>query len=35
VWGAIDPVTQLLLTLDGGVRALAMAQCVGHQVMQI
>jgi IS1 family transposase len=35
VWGAIDPVTKLLLTIDVGERTLAMAQCVVHQVMQI
>jgi hypothetical protein len=34
-WGAIDPVTKLVLTLDVGERTLAMAQCVAHQVMQI
>lgn len=32
VWGAIDPVTKLLLTIDVGERSLAMAQCVVHQV---
>ena len=34
VWGAIDPVTKLLLTIDGGDRTLAMAQRVVHQVVQ-
>jgi IS1 family transposase len=34
VWGAIDPVTKLLLTLDVGDRTLAMAQRVVHQVVQ-
>src|SRR5499433_2340834 len=32
VWGAIDPVTKLLLTIEVGERTLAMAQCVVHQV---
>jgi IS1 family transposase len=35
VWGAIDPVTKLLLTIDIGDRTLAMAQCVVHQVVQM
>ena len=35
VWGAIDPVTKLLLTLDVGERTLAMAQRVVHQVVQV
>src|SRR6266851_2046301 len=35
VWGAIDPVTKLLLTLDVGDRTLAMAQRVVHQVVQV
>jgi len=35
VWAAIDPVTKLLLTLDGGDRTLAMAQRVVHQVVQV
>jgi IS1 family transposase len=35
VWGAMDPVTKLLLTIDVGDRTLAMAQCVGHQVAQV
>jgi hypothetical protein len=35
VWVAIDPVSKLLLTLDGGERTLAMAQCVVHQVVQV
>jgi IS1 family transposase len=34
VWGAIDPVTKLLLTIDVGDRTLAMAQRVVHQVVQ-
>src|SRR3989441_632433 len=35
VWGAIDPVTKLLLTIEGGERTLAMAQRVVHQVVQV
>jgi IS1 family transposase len=35
VWGAIDPVTKLLLTIDLGDRTLAMAQRVVHQVVQV
>jgi IS1 family transposase len=35
MWGAIDPVTKLLLTIAVGERTLAMAQCVVHQVRQI
>src|SRR5437660_1807892 len=35
VWGAIDLVTKLLLTLDVGDRTLAMAQHVVHQVVQM
>jgi IS1 family transposase len=35
VWGAIDPVSKLLLTIDVGERTLAMAQCVVHQVAQV
>jgi len=35
IWGAIDPVTTLLLTIDVGDRTLAMAQCVVHQVVQV
>jgi IS1 family transposase len=35
VWGAIDPVTKLLLTIDVGERTLAMAQRVVHQVAQV
>lgn len=35
VWGAMDPVTKLLLTIDVGDRTLAMAQCVVHQVAQV
>jgi IS1 family transposase len=35
VWGAIDPVTKLLLPIDVGDRTLAMAQRVVHQVVQV
>jgi len=35
VWGAIDPVTTLLLTIEVGERTLAMAQRVVHQVVQV
>src|SRR6202008_4783077 len=35
VWVAMDPVTQLLLTIDVGDRTLAMAQRVVHQVVQV
>ncbi len=35
VWGAMDPVSKLLLTIDVGDRTLAMAQRVVHQVVQI
>src|SRR6266566_4814830 len=35
VWAAIDPVTQLLLTIEVGDRTLAMAQSVVHQVVQV
>jgi IS1 family transposase len=35
VWGALDPVTTLLLTIEVGERTLAMAQCVVHQVVQV
>src|SRR5215467_116351 len=35
VWTAMDPVTNLLLTLDIGDRTLAMAQRVVHQVVQV
>jgi IS1 family transposase len=35
VWGTINPVTKLLLTLDVGDRTLAMAQRVLHQVVQV
>jgi IS1 family transposase len=35
VWGAIDPVSKLLLTIDVGERTLAMAQCVVHQMAQV
>jgi IS1 family transposase len=35
VWGALDPVTKLLLTLAVGDRTLAMAQRVVHQVVEV
>jgi IS1 family transposase len=35
VWGALDPVTKLLLTIDVGDRTQAMAQRVVHQVVQV
>ena len=35
VWTAMDPVTKLLLAIDGGERTLAMAQRVVHQVGQL
>src|SRR5262252_643267 len=35
VWAAIDPVTKLRLTVDVGDRTLALAQRVGHQVVQV
>jgi IS1 family transposase len=35
VWGALDPGTKLLLTIDVGDRTLAMAQRVVHQVVQV
>src|SRR2546426_5585348 len=35
VWGALDPVTKLLLTIDVGDRTLALAQQVVHQVVQV
>jgi IS1 family transposase len=35
VWGAIDPVSKLLLTLDVGERTLGMAQRVVHQVGEV
>jgi IS1 family transposase len=35
VWGAIDPVSKLLLTIDVGDRTLAVAQCMVHQVVQV
>jgi IS1 family transposase len=35
VWGALDPVTKLLLTIDVGDHTLAMAQRVVHQVVQV
>ena len=34
VWGAIDPVSKLLLAIEVGPRTLAMAQRVVHQVVQ-
>jgi IS1 family transposase/transposase-like protein len=35
VWVALDPVTKLLLAIEGGARTLAMAQCLVHQVVQV
>jgi IS1 family transposase len=35
VWGALDPVTTRLLTIDVGDRTLALAQRVVHQVVQV
>jgi hypothetical protein len=35
VWGALDPVTKLLLAIEGGARTLAMAQCLVHPVAQV
>jgi IS1 family transposase len=35
VWGAIDPVSKLLLTIDVGQRTLTMSQGVVHQVTQV
>src|SRR5436853_3390620 len=35
VWGALGPVTKLLLAIDVGDRTLAMAQSVVHQVIQV
>jgi hypothetical protein len=35
VWGALDPVTKLLLTIDVGDRTLVMAQRLVHQVAQV
>jgi hypothetical protein len=35
VWGAIDPVTKLLLTLEGGEHTLGMAPHVVHQVVEV
>jgi hypothetical protein len=35
VWGAMDPVSKLLLTMDVGNRTLALAQRVVHQVVQV
>src|SRR5919109_4304865 len=34
VWTAMDPDSQLLLVIDVGMRTLAMAQCVVHQVVE-
>jgi transposase-like protein/IS1 family transposase len=35
VWVALDPVTKLLLAIEGGERTLAMAQCLVHQVARV
>jgi len=35
VWVALDPVTKLLLAIEGGARTLAMAQCLVHQVVRV
>jgi len=35
VWGAIDPVSKLLRTIDVGDRTLAMAQGLVHQITQV
>src|SRR5262249_49908213 len=35
VWAALDPVTELLLAIEGGARTLAMAQCLVHQGAQV
>src|SRR5215510_12844045 len=35
VWVALDPVTKLLLTIEGGARTLALAQRLVHQVAQV
>src|SRR5262245_61301856 len=35
VWVALDPVTKLLLAIEGGARTLALAQCLVHQVAQV
>src|SRR5262249_47189147 len=35
VWEAMDPVTKVLLAIDVGERTLAMAQGVGHQLVQV
>jgi hypothetical protein len=35
VWVALDPVTKLLLAIEEGVRTLAMAQRLVHQVAQV
>jgi transposase-like protein/IS1 family transposase len=35
VWVALDPVTKLLLAIEGGARTLAMAQSLVHQVAQV
>jgi IS1 family transposase len=34
VWGALDPVTKLLLAIEVGERTRALAQCLVHQVVQ-
>jgi hypothetical protein len=35
VWGALDPVTKLLLAIEVGARTRALAQCLVHQVVQV
>jgi hypothetical protein len=35
VWVALDPVTKLLLAIEGGPRTLALAQHLVHQVVQV
>src|SRR5215471_11815525 len=35
VWVALDPITKLLLAIEGGERTLAMAQHLVHQVVQV
>jgi len=35
VWGAMDPESKLILAVDVGERTLALAQRVGHQVVQV
>jgi hypothetical protein len=35
VWVALDPVTKLVLAIEGGERTLALAQCLVHQVAQV